>query len=240
MKKKLIQVKTYEGNNFTLIELLIVIAIIAILAGMLLPALQQARKRSHGISCINNLNTVGKAFTMYYDDYKTAPPSKMHNSNGYKVNISTTLLKYANPGSIKYPPGLGWRKTQELPEIAGTFFYCPELSGENPTVKESYASSITFTMACLNYYDEANHKYPLPNPEVIPWKTKIPTRVLLSADANGKNFITKASSTIRFTGSSRRIDFRHNNYGVNYLFLDGHTESRHANRSTFNISLTGV
>ena len=56
-------------QHFTLIELLIVIAIIAILAAMLLPALQSSKAKASEIKCIGQLRTLGTYNSFYASDY---------------------------------------------------------------------------------------------------------------------------------------------------------------------------
>ena len=86
---------------FTLIELLIVIAIIAILAGMLLPALNAARARAYGINCISNLKQIGQAVLAYTMDNKDwFPGGTLHDKIYYELAPYTGI----DPDKYKYKP----------------------------------------------------------------------------------------------------------------------------------------
>src|SRR5215831_12946297 len=54
--------------GFTLVELLVVMAVILVLAALLLPALQRARARGQTAACINNLRQLGLAAASYSSD----------------------------------------------------------------------------------------------------------------------------------------------------------------------------
>lgn len=81
-------------KTFTLIELLAVIAIIAILAALLLPALNQSRKKAMAVKCVNNLKQLGLGVTTYADDYKSMLPPKNNDGIGVPWNRFLVLRGY--------------------------------------------------------------------------------------------------------------------------------------------------
>ena len=58
----------YSRRGFTLVELLIVVAILVLLLAVLLPALTRARKNAENAACKNNLRQIGLAMQMYVTD----------------------------------------------------------------------------------------------------------------------------------------------------------------------------
>lgn len=62
-------------SAFTLIELLIVIAIIAVLAAILFPVFAQAREQARKTTCLSNLRQIGTAFHLYTQDYDEGFPN---------------------------------------------------------------------------------------------------------------------------------------------------------------------
>ena len=60
--------------GFTIIELLVVISIIALLIGLLLPALGRARDSAKAVKCLSNMRSLGQAITLYHADERLTFP----------------------------------------------------------------------------------------------------------------------------------------------------------------------
>jgi prepilin-type N-terminal cleavage/methylation domain-containing protein/prepilin-type processing-associated H-X9-DG protein len=77
-ERSLAMKKLFKGRaGFTLVELLVVIAVIAILAAILYPVFAQARERARTAGCSSNLKQIGTAFEMYKQDFDGAFPINM-------------------------------------------------------------------------------------------------------------------------------------------------------------------
>lgn len=87
-------------HAFTLVELLVVIAVIGLLVGLLLPAVQAARNAARRTECINNLRQVGLAFEQHLQTRGTKP-------------------KF--PDSPRLPVSVNPRKLPGLPEVLAGF-----------------------------------------------------------------------------------------------------------------------
>ena len=134
---------------FTLIELLIVVAIIAILAAMLLPALNKAREKAHSISCISNLKQLGVAGASYSNDYQEYMlPLKGKRDDGTTDRYWSELLQIH-----KYLPSTGsFDKKNPLPSLRCPNYDITRLSDAD----KDQMWGTTYGMNYFFYYDYKN------------------------------------------------------------------------------------
>jgi len=82
----------------------VVIAIIAILAALLLPALSKAKSKSKQTGCINNLRQIGLGLVIYLNDFKTYPGCYSVTPQVYAVWPTRLLSVMANNRAVFYCP----------------------------------------------------------------------------------------------------------------------------------------
>lgn len=81
-----------EGNKFTMIELITVISIIAVLVTLLLPALNNARRKAQGATCTSNLKTLTMTMFSYQADWGGKyPNSALGNGKGNPAGTTSWL-----------------------------------------------------------------------------------------------------------------------------------------------------
>ncbi len=134
--------KSGDGQYFTLIELLIVIAIIAILAALLLPSLNKAREKGRAISCANNLRQCITAESTYAVDYNgrfimEAPQSSLA-SNGLRWSEILSSGGENNPPAYLPPIVILGRKTSNVVSCPGASPRLHEDDGESQVPQRTY------------------------------------------------------------------------------------------------------
>lgn len=158
------------SRGFTLIEVLVVIAIIAILIALLLPAVQMARESARRLQCKNNLKQLGIAFHNYHETHSALPPAEIIvvNPNGPgaqgwgtmilpQIDQVTLWQKYDSRifsvyESTQYGfPAAAVQSNMEVITTPLPIFLCPSNTGPTVTANLQYTAGPPYNAGSYTY-----------------------------------------------------------------------------------------
>lgn len=189
------------SERFTLIELLIVIAIIAILAGMLLPALKKARDASKSIVCKNKIKTIGLAYRLYLTDYDGIAPYE-----DYVTNYPTWMyhiMPYCGVPSDK---------------LVGSMPFLEQLRCPMAQIDPSYFLYWYHTNYQANYW--VISRLCLMKPDI---NQKRPAETMVFIDGWGRDRLANTNYLIGYP--ERIVEMCRHTQKANTYFLDGHIDT---------------
>jgi prepilin-type N-terminal cleavage/methylation domain-containing protein/prepilin-type processing-associated H-X9-DG protein len=186
-------------KGFTLLELLVAIGIIALLVGLLLPAINRGRDHAKRVNCVNNLRQIYVAFNVYSDEY-----------NGKLPPILGTDA----------PPGEHWMVRLENYGLKTRVVFCPTDPNLSPTSSPLDPDDSKSHSYVMNYFAElaiaagaTPSLWDVPNPaENVFMAEKKPTQ-------------TDFYLSVPAEDPLRVLDEIRHHGAANYLFTDGHVST---------------
>ena len=230
------------NRAFTLVELLVVIAVIAILAAMLLPALAAARERSHRAACISNLRQIGLAIHCYAPDFggkipygPKAPPFTSPANFYPSTGTPTSLISLQNGD----PVALGLMLQGYLADQSKVLF-CPAADQVLDTDAE-LAKVGKYQAQGSYYYRHAGVTDLFDDPA----KTSAPQHIqldYLGDNRNGEPIRALVIDTIflcppELAAFNVKERTHHDQKSAGILFVDGHAISRPNRENRFTVDV---
>ena len=236
------RVKT-SASGFTLIELLVVISILAILAGLLLPALAKAKEQGRSAACRSNMRQIVVGMLLYVDDDRDYLPWPGDVDRDLDPDwvFGGQADTYANKPNLWKNPGYGFH-----PEAGSVFAYVTSLPrveravyfrGGSPTAYETANTNKTFPVyrcpstgslgAALRVnYSMNSYLDPMTHPPVAPRgvlhaAVVNPVQKLLLVNEDPR---TMRNASFVPEGTAANGRFVMHNGRVNMGYCDGHIE----------------